>query len=144
MSEALQSYALVLIAGLVGLLLLVVIHCLSKLSRGGLKKRKTTSSEALSKPYVDDRAVNTRVTTSMNVALILLSFSLLLIPLAFCYHHFVQEQNTVFIVRALIGIVTMVSFLVLALFYASVKADLSWDREFQRTSRRYQWKNPKA
>ena len=82
------------------------------------------ASKKTDKKVLAGLRINTRFFLGANVALVLVTMALILVP---CVGAFSPDSGF----RELLGIVTLVAFAAFALFYSARKGDLNWLRSFK-------------
>jgi NADH:ubiquinone oxidoreductase subunit 3 (subunit A) len=90
--------------------------------------RKTEKTKAPSGRSMLDSRINARFFLGVNAALVLITISLGLIPVAGMLR---PDSGAGTFMHALIAIISLALFSCLGLFYSSRKGDLSWIKSFQ-------------
>ncbi len=119
MASSWSVYYLIFLSGLLSLALPAVLSLASRWVSPQAKRADVARSR---QPVTRDGGFNTRFLIGANVAVSLMGFLLLLIPLVGSWGSLAKER----IVVAVACLLSVAVFAAVALFYASVKGDLGW------------------
>jgi NADH:ubiquinone oxidoreductase subunit 3 (subunit A) len=136
MATGWDAYYVILLAGFTAILLPFVLNGLSIVLRPINRSPSAEVAVEKARPEIlaDRQRVNTRFFIAINGAILLISLSVLLIPITAVIQNFIKEENFFLLSRGIVSLVVVSGFLGLALFYAFRKGDLSWLKSFRKKS----------
>lgn len=141
MSSAWGTYSVVFLGAGVFILIPLLLHLVSFLfsrfsPRYELQGDSAQSLKSDTLKIPKDTCINVRFFSALNIALVLITLVLILVPLAATFHFLVKGDQIFF--RGFSGVLFISTLLGVAVFYSTRKGDLSWLKTFRRVNEREQ------